>query len=157
MASKTREGGCACGKVRYRLNGEPMVTHGCHCSYCQRETGGALAVNMLYERDRVAWDGEPVEVLTPSASGQGQRILRCPDCHVALSSHYPGGGDALHFIRAGTLDDPTGVAPDIHIYTSTKQNWLELPDGVPAFPEFYDPREVWSEETMARWTKAKGL
>lgn len=150
----TRAGGCACGSLRYRLQGDPIITHGCHCSYCQRETGGALAVNMLFERDRVELDG-PVEAIdTPSASGKGQQILRCPACKVAVSSHYPGGGEAVHFIRAGTLDDRGGVAPDIHIYTSTKQDWLKLPEGVPAFAEFYDPREVWSAEALGRWRSA---
>jgi hypothetical protein len=152
-----REGGCACGNVRYRLAGEPMITHACHCSFCQRETGGAFAVNMLYECDRVEWSGKPEEALTPSASGKGQRILRCPSCHVAVSSHYPGGGDALHFIRAGTLDDRSEVAPDVHIYTSSRQSWFELPEGTPAFDEFYDPADVWSEATMTRWKEAKGL
>lgn len=149
-------GGCACGKVRYRLSGEPIITHTCHCRHCQRETGSAFAVNMLYECDRVDWEGEPEDVLTPSASGKGQHILRCPSCHVAVSSHYSGSGDALHFIRAGTLDDSTQVRPDVHIYTSTRQGWFALPEEAPAFTEFYDPKVVWSDDMMSRWRKALG-
>lgn len=150
----TRSGGCACGQLRYQLRGEPIITHGCHCSYCQRETGSACAVNLLFERDRVILSGPVVEVLTPSASGKGQRILRCPTCHVAVSSHYPGAGAAVHFIRAGTLDDRSGVAPDIHIYTSSKQGWLELPEDALVFDGFYSPAEVWSDEARSRWRQA---
>lgn len=151
-----RQGGCACGKVRYRVRGTPIMTHACHCSFCQRETGGAFAVNMLYERARVALEGEVMAVLTPSASGKGQTILRCPDCRVALSSHYPGGGDKVHFVRAGTLDDTSTVEPDVHIYTSSKQPWVIVPDGAPSFAHFYDPREFWSDDTMGRWRAAVG-
>jgi hypothetical protein len=73
--------------------------------------------------------GETVMVDTPSASGRGQKIVRCPKCHVALWSHYPGGGPALAFVRAGTLDDPDAVKPDVHIYTSSKLSWVKLPEG----------------------------
>ena len=154
MNESSRQGGCACGELRYSVRGDPMIIHGCHCSYCQRETGSALAVNMLYERDRVELTGPVIEVPTPSESGKGQRILRCPSCHVAVSSHYPGGGDAVHFIRAGTLDDRSGVVPDVHIYTASKQDWVVLPEDAPAFEQFYSPKDVWSGETLRRWREA---
>ena len=151
--TQVREGGCACGSVRFHVVGDPILTHCCHCSYCQRENGAAFAVNLLYERDRVTIEGETVEVVTPSASGKGQRILRCPKCHVAVSSHYPGGGEAVHFIRGGTLDDRSDIRPDVHIYISSKQAWVETRDA-PEFEEFYNPSEFWSEEQMRRWKEA---
>lgn len=111
---------------------------------------------MMYERDRVELVGLVEEVLTRSESGKGQRILRCLTCRVAVSSHYAGSGDAIHFIRAGTLDDRSGVAPDVHIFTSSKQDWMILPQGVPAFDEYYLPKDFWSEDTLGRWRKATG-
>jgi hypothetical protein len=153
--SETFEGGCACRAVRYRMTSRPMVVHGCHCSWCQRETGSAFAVNAVIETDRVVVEGEIEMIVTPSASGKGQKIARCPQCKVALWSHYSGAGPGMRFVRVGTLDDPSRFPPDIHIFTSTRQPWVVLPPGTPAFPEFYNPREQWSAENQARYKAAK--
>jgi hypothetical protein len=153
--SESFEGGCACRAVRYRLTSRPMIVHGCHCTWCQRETGSALAVNAVIETDRVVVQGEVEAIVTPSASGAGQRIARCPKCKLALWSHYAGAGPALRFVRVGTLDDPRPFPPDIHIFTSTKQPWLVLPAGVPAFAEFYNPKGLWPPESQLRWKAAK--
>jgi len=89
--------------------------HCCHCRWCQRESGGAFALNALIEADRVKLlRGEVDVVATPSNSGKGQKIARCPKCHVALWSNCAGAGDALRFVRVGTLDDPDRFPPDIH-------------------------------------------
>ena len=146
------EGGCACGHVRYRLTGKPMIVHACHCTWCQRETGTVHALNAMYEAERVEHiAAEPEVVDTPSASGKGQRIARCPVCKVAVWSNYPGSGPAVRFVRVGTMDDPTYCPPDVHIFTSTKQPWLTLPPGAKAVAEFYDFDEVWSDEAKERY------
>lgn len=146
------EGGCTCGEIRYRLEAKPMIVHCCHCSWCQRETGSAFAINAMIESSRLMLlSGAPELVMTPSASGQGQKIMRCPRCRVALWSHYPQGGDGVAFVRVGTLDDPNQAPPDVHIFTSTKQNWVKLPEGALAFREFYDPASVWSDEARGRF------
>ncbi|WP_347310481.1 GFA family protein [Defluviimonas sp. SAOS-178_SWC] len=145
------EGRCTCGKVRYRMTDRPLFTHACHCTWCQRETGTAHALNAMIEADKVELlSGQPAEVLTPSSSGKGQTILRCPDCHVALWSYYPGAGRKIAFVRVGTLDDPGACPPDIHIFTSTKLPWYVLPDGVPAVPGYYDRNVYWSAGALAR-------
>ena len=150
------EGACSCGHVRYRIEAPPIIVHCCHCRWCQRETGSAFVVNALVEADRVSLlQGEVTLVHTPSASGRGQRIARCPHCHVALWSHYPGGGDAIRFIRAGTLDAPGSITPDVHIHTSTRLPRVRLPEGARAFAAFYDPREEWPAEAAARYRAAK--
>jgi hypothetical protein len=95
-------------------------------------------------------------VETPSQSGRGQRIARCPTCRVAVWSNYADGGEAIRFVRVGTLDDPARLAPDIHIYTESKLPWVQLPPGARAVPAFYDPRQVWSAEGIARWRRAVG-
>ena len=95
---------------------------------------------------------EPELVLTPSLSGVGQRIARCPRCHVAVWSHYGTGpvNDAVRFVRVGTLDEPDRCPPDIHIYTMSKQPWVVLDPAVPAVPEYYDPNERWPAATLER-------
>ncbi len=146
------EGGCTCRQVRYRLIGMPLIVHACHCRWCQRETGTAHALNALYEANRVVHTaGEPEIVVTPSASGKGQKIARCPVCRVAVWSNYPGSGDAVRFVRVGTLAEPGRLPPDIHIFTSTKLPWIILPPDKPAVPEFYKIREHWPAESLARW------
>ena len=151
------EGGCACGTVRYRMDARPMFVHCCHCTWCQRETGSAFALNAFIEADRLTvLRGAPELVMTPSASGRGQRIARCPACRVAVWSHYAGAGDAVAFVRVGTLDEPGRVPPDIHIFTASKQPWVVIPDGARAVPEYYDRRQEWSEESLARWRALKG-
>jgi hypothetical protein len=149
------EGGCACRAVRYRMTSTPIVVHGCHCTWCQRETGTVFATNAVIEADRVVVQGEVEEITTPSASGKGQKISRCPKCKVALWSNYAGAGATMRFVRVGTLDEPGRFPVDIHIYTSTKAPWLPLPPGVPAFPEFYNAKELWPPASLARWKAAQ--
>ena len=145
------EGRCSCGEIRYRMLSGPLIVHACHCTECQRLSGGAFAINALIEADRVeTLSGAPEPVPVIGTSGKPQSIYRCPRCRVALWSHYPGGGPKLSFVRVGTLDEPSRLAPDIHIYTSTKLPWLKLPPDVPAVAEYYSAREVWSEESLER-------
>ena len=146
------QGRCTCDTIRYRMTSAPMIVHCCHCRWCQRETGSAFVINALIESDRIEVEGTPDLVMTPSESGKGQEIARCPDCRVALWSHYPNAGRRSSFVRVGTLDDPGACPPDVHIFTGSKQAWVTLPDGVPAFADFYpSPQEVWSAEAMDRW------
>lgn len=146
------DGGCTCRAVRYRMTSKPMFVHCCHCRWCQRETGTAFALNALIETERVGiLQGEPEEVVTPSESGNGQTICRCPACKVALWSHYAGAGEKVAFVRVGTLDDPDRVPPDIHIFTTSKQPWVALPDGATAVAEYYVPEQVWPAESRDRY------
>ncbi len=136
--------------MRYRLASAPIWVHCCHCTSCQRETGSGFAVNALIEADRVEITaGRPVPILTPSESGRGQTIWRCPVCQVALWSNY-GGNAAIHFVRAGTLDRPGAVLPDIHIYTASKLPWVTIPAGARAVPRFYDYHSTWPAEAWER-------
>jgi len=145
------EGGCTCREVRYRMTSGPMFVNCCHCRWCQRETGSAFAINAMIESDRVVLtSGAPERIDTPSNSGKGQQIFRCPKCHVALWSHYAGAGEKLKFVRVGTLDEPDRMPPNIHIFTSTKQPWVVLPPGMPAVEEYYSSAEMWPQESLAR-------
>ena len=150
------EGGCTCGELRYRMKALPMIVHCCHCRWCQRETGASFALNAVIEsRELELLSGAPETIDTPSASGRGQQIVRCPRCRIAVWSHYAGSGPVLSFVRVGTLDHPDRFPPDAHIFTASRQPWVVLPSGTPAFPEFYVPKTFWSAETMARWVAAR--
>src|SRR5947207_2320704 len=145
------DGRCTCRAVRYRMTDVPMFVHCCHCRWCQRETGTAFALNALIEADRVVLlSGAPEAVSTPSISGKGQVIWRCPACRIAVWSNYAGAGAALHFVRVGTLDRPDVLPPDIHIFTESKQPWVVLPEGTPAVAEYYDSSEYWPTESLVR-------
>ena len=149
--SELFDGGCTCRQVRYRMKSRPLFVHCCHCRWCQRETGAAFALNAMIESDRLELlAGRPEPVVTPSNSGKGQKILRCPACRIAVWSHYAGGGDAVAFVRVGTLDEPDRLPPDIHIFTMSKQPWVVLPPGAAAVPEYYDRKQYWPKESLER-------
>jgi len=143
-------GGCACGAVRYRMTSAPMFVHCCHCLDCQRQTGSAFVLNALIEAARVETLGaDPVRFEMPTESGRPHGIYRCPQCGTAVWSEY-GGLATIRFVRVGTLDDPRAVVPDVHIYVRSKQPWVALPEGVPAFDAYYDSRKVWPAESLER-------
>jgi len=149
--SETIDGGCDCGRIRYRMTSRPLIVHCCHCRWCQRESGASFALNAMIESTRLELLGAAPELVdTPSESGKGQLIARCPSCRVALWSHYAGGGRRVSFVRVGTLDEPDRLPPDIHIFTRSKQPWVQLPPGTPAFEVYYDREQYWPAESLAR-------
>jgi hypothetical protein len=153
--SVPREGGCACGAVRYRLTSEPLFIHCCHCLNCQRQTGSAFVINALIEADRVeVLSGTPQPVEAPRDDGSAQTIFRCPICQIAVFSEY--GRPEVRFVRAGTLDDPSTVAPDVHIYTRSKLDWVTLPKSVPAFEAYYDSKKLWPAASLERLAAVMG-
>ena len=155
----TLEGRCACGEVRYRLAGRPFAVHCCHCRDCQRETGSAFVINGLIETPLVeVTAGAPETIDTPSASGKGQQIVRCPRCKVALWSHYGGMGGKAAFVRVGTLEHPDACPPQVHVFTRSKQPWFELPMDAPAYEIFYsrdDLESLFGEGGAARWRRLR--
>jgi len=151
MASKTLEGGCGCGAVRYRLTDEPFIVHNCHCRLCQRQTGTGSAVNAFIEAERLELlSGELKEVEFKTGSGATQVVARCAGCGTPVWSFYPRLGRKVAAVRVGTLDEPGRAAPDVAIYVADKPDWARLPDGIPAFEEFYNPADVYRPESLAR-------
>jgi hypothetical protein len=149
--SDTFDGGCDCREIRYRMLDAPLVVHCCHCRWCQRESGASFALNAMIESDRLQLlSGTPEMVDTPSDSGAGQQIARCPRCRLALWSHYAGAGPLVSFVRVGTLDEPDRLPPDIHIFTASKQPWVVIPPGMKAVPEYYEREGVWSAPSLTR-------
>ena len=128
---------------------DPLFVHCCHCLNCQRQTGSAFVINVLIEADRVELlAGEPQLVELPRDDGSTQEVFRCSVCQVALYSRYSHPG--VYFVRAGTLDDPRSVSPDVHIFTRSKLPWVALPEAVPAYEVFYDVPELWPPKSLER-------
>lgn len=143
-------GGCACGAVRYRMTSAPMFVHCCHCLDCQRQTGSAFVLNAIIEADRIVLDtGAPVPVALPTDSGGVHEAYRCETCQTAVWSDY-GQRRTLLFLRVGTLDDPSALTPDVHIFTRSKQPWVGLPAEVPAFDIYYSTSKLWPEASLKR-------
>jgi hypothetical protein len=150
------EGGCDCRTIRYRMMSAPLIVHCCHCRWCQRGSGASFALNAMIESDRVMiLDAEPDLIDTPSNSGRGQKIARCPRCKVAVWSHYAGSGPLTRFVRVGTLDHPDLLPPDVHIFAASKQPWVTLPAEAKVFPEYYSPSNVWSRDSLQRYAQLK--
>jgi len=154
--TRSLEGRCACGAVRYHLTSAPMFIHCCHCLDCQRQTGSAFVLNAIIEADRIELDaGEPKPVTVPTDSGRPHDIYRCPGCQTAMWSDY-GRRPNYRFVRIGTLDDPAALPPDVHIFTRSKQPWVSLPPGARAFEVFYELEQEWPAESLARRRAARG-
>jgi hypothetical protein len=156
MNEKERnKGSCTCGEIEYELTEAPMFVHCCHCTWCQRESGSAFAINALIEAGNVKLiRGCPEKIDVPTNSGTGQQISRCPSCKIALWSNYGAAKDTVCFVRVGTLDKPDACPPDIHIFTSSKQKWVELNNSVPVMDEYYQRSKYWPEPSIERYKRA---
>ena len=144
-------GGCTCRNVRFEMLTAPLYVHCCHCSWCQRESGTAFALNAMIESDRVRLLAGAVEFVdTPSNSGRGQKIARCPQCRIALWSNYAGAGESVRFVRVGAVVSADELPPDIHIFSAWKNRWVELPSDANAVSGYYKASEHWPAESLAR-------
>lgn len=143
-------GGCSCGRVRFRLRGNPIVTHCCHCRDCQKVSGSAFRVNAMIESDRlIVLEGEP----EPHQAEAGHKLVRCPTCTLALWSFHPHLGEAIAFVGVGVLDEGERLPPEAHYFTRSKHPWVTLPTDVPAFAELAYPDKP---EARARIEAALG-
>lgn len=151
MSTRTLDGGCGCGAVRYRLSDEPMFVNNCHCRLCQRQTGTGSAVNAFIETSKLQHlSGALTEHEFTTGSGGTQVVIRCADCGTPLWSHYPGLGRKAAGVRVGTLDDPSELRPDAAIFVVQRPAWAPLPEGIPKFDAYYDYAELLSPERLSR-------
>jgi hypothetical protein len=150
------EGGCACGTIRYRLTSSPLIVHACHCRDCQRITGSAFVINIWIERQFVeSGSAEPRSFRLAGGSGKPHDVFFCGTCGTYVWSRYHGAPGDFLFVRAGTLDNPEAVRPDVHIFTRSKLPWVNLPQGTPAFREFYKLDELWPPQSMERFRRSR--
>lgn len=150
-------GECACGAVRYQLTKEPMFTHCCHCTQCQHLTGSAFVLNTIIENDHIRLlSGEVIKTTGPSEFDRLHDIYRCSNCMTALWSDY-GGRPNYRFVRVGTLDAPSSLQPDAHIFVRSKLDWVVIPEQHKAFDVFYKLDEMWPPEMLVRRNRALGI
>ena len=154
--SERLEGGCFCGKVRYRLASAPMFVNCCHCRNCQNQTGSAFVINAFIETDRIEkLSGEPEVATVDSGSGRPHDIYRCPACRIAVWSDY-GRRPGIRLVRVSTLDDPAALPPNAHIFTRSRLPWIRLPEDVPSCEVYYDTEKLWPPESLERLRAALG-
>ena len=151
-SNSVQAGGCICGAVRYEIHGEPMIVHACHCTNCQRRSGSAFAVSIWIENSNLVLQSGEMRVQNAAGgeSGKPHDSWSCADCGTTVWGYFHKSPEGSRFVRAGTLDDPSAFAPDVHIFTRSKQPWVTIPDGVPSFEAFYDLRETWSADSLRR-------
>ena len=129
-------GGCNCGKVRFRMEAAPIITHCCHCRDCQKVSGSAFRVNAMIETDRLTvLEGAP----QPFQGAGSHKVIQCADCGFALWSHIPKLGEAIAFVGVGVLDHGERLPPEAHYFIRSKQPWVILPPDLPAFEALGDP------------------
>jgi hypothetical protein len=138
-----REGGCACGAIRYSLTEEPLIVHACHCRDCQRMTGGPFVINLWIERKFVRASGTPPRSIV-LRGGSGKEHRRSSVAHAELTCGATTERAERLLVRArGTLDAPDAIVPDI-TSSRTKLPWIELPAGMRAV------------ETATSWMRSGG-
>lgn len=124
------EGGCQCGNVRYRLEGESTGLAVCHCRDCQRQSGSAFGMSLNVAKGGFhLLSGELEKFTAVCDSGRTKECAFCGSCGTRI---YHAGSDELS-IKPGTLDDTSGLIPDAHYWTDRKQPWFQIPDGVRRF------------------------
>ena len=146
------EGGCSCGAIRYKLTNTPLIVHACHCRDCQRVTGSGFVINIWIEKKFVESSGAtPKSFVLKGGTGNDHEAFFCGDCGTYVWSRYrvAPGGEVL-FVRAGTLDNPAAVTPDVHIFTRSKLPWVRLPEGAVAFETGYKIDHVWPAASKER-------
>jgi len=133
-------GSCECGAVTYRIAAdEPVHVYACHCLDCQLRSGSACAEHAMVRAASFECEGE-LDAYRRKIEGMVSEELFCRECHTRLFNRndvLPG----MVFLRAGTLNERQAIAPVAHLWTSRKQAWVMLPEGVPAFPESPTPAE----------------
>jgi hypothetical protein len=145
------EGGCSCRAIRYKLTASPLIVHACHCLDCQRITGSGFVVNIWIERKFVETDGAiPKSFTLRGGTGKDHEVFFCGKCGTYVWSRYHIVQSDCLFVRAGTLDKPGSVQPDVHIFTRSKLPWLNLPTDAVVFDSIYSIEKVWPAESKVR-------
>ena len=148
MAALT--GGCACGRVRYRVNEAPLFPYACHCTDCQRTTGSAFVIHSTVAKEDFEIEGDTQSVTLPTSSGAGYDIHFCCNCGTCVWCIYHVRADPVLIVRSGTFDDAARVTPGAHIFTASMQPWFKLPDDVPSFPQAFDRNLTWPAESLQK-------
>jgi hypothetical protein len=132
------EGGCACGKVRYSAEADPIFAGVCHCTHCQKITGTSFSVVVAIPAPALTVTGDVKVYDSKGDTGQGTHSTFCPNC----GSPVLGAADVMQgvvMIRAGTMDDSSWVKPSMEIYCDSKMPWVALGGELQSFPKMPMP------------------
>jgi hypothetical protein len=124
------QGGCLCGQVRWRASAEPINVRLCHCRNCQRATGGPFFARAVFLAEAFERQGETSRWPTSPRVDR----LSCVRCGTPVFSE-PKDAPARMGVALSTLDDPTALTPQMHIWVSAKLAWTVIDDGLPQHPE----------------------
>ena len=131
--AEAREGGCQCGAVRYRVEGEPRGLAVCHCTECQRQSGSAFGMSLIVPRESFQLlRGEPKTFTRTADSGRLVECAFCPACGTRVYHAPEAMRDTLN-LKPGTLDDTSWLTPRVHVWTQEKQPWVVIPEGLSRF------------------------
>ncbi|MGD8207892.1 MAG: GFA family protein [Thiohalocapsa sp.] len=126
------EGGCHCGAVRYAFGEAPEFTFYCHCNDCQKTTGSPFSIELMLRDETFSVTGELGTYVVEGDSGKPVTRSFCTKCGSGVYLECASDPGYV-FVKVGTLDDASWVEPQMHIYTASKQPWLELADDLPAY------------------------
>ncbi len=134
------DGGCLCGRVRYRIEGEPLAVVACHCRNCQRQSGSALSLVVVVPRSSLAIEGTLKTFQDRGTSGQPVYRRFCPECGSPLLTDTPAAeAQNVIFIKGGTLDEAEDLVPTTHYWTERAHGWIAFPDGCTVLPREETP------------------
>jgi len=132
MSEKTYEGGCHCGEIRYRANGEVLFAAYCHCRSCTMSSGAPVVGWVTFDAKSFTFTkGRPTE----RASSKPVRRTFCPTCGSALAYTHAERAGQID-VTLATLDDPTGITPMCHVWVSEKRPWFTIGDDLPQYAEW---------------------
>ena len=133
--SEAREGGCQCGRVRYRFEGEPISLAVCHCKECQRQTGSAFGMSLtVREKDFQLLKGELKTFDRAADSGRTVTCAFCPECGTRIYHQPHYRKDAIN-IKPGTFDDTSFLQPKLEVWTKRKHAWITFSGELRSFEE----------------------
>ncbi|MCU0969754.1 MAG: GFA family protein [Rubrivivax sp.] len=128
-------GGCLCGRIRYESAAAPVMVALCHCTHCQKQSGGAFSVNVAMPKGSLAFTGGPTAVYEDTGTS-GLPVHRhfCAACGSPIYSDVEASPQ-LDWLKAGTLDDTSWVRPSVNIWCRSAQPWVAFPEGTPRFEQ----------------------
>lgn len=152
MSEQVRTGSCACGEITYKMKRDPFIVQACHCTDCQKLSGGPFVINAWIEASEVKLtSGKPKTANLKGGSGKRHELSYCGNCATQIWSNYHAAVGDTRFVRVQTLDSRDNLPTELHIWTHSKSSDTEIPDGVTVFPEFYDLKKTWTPEKFERF------
>jgi hypothetical protein len=151
------EGGCQCGSIRYRINASPHILYTCHCTDCQKQSSSAFGMSLIVDAQAVEFVSGVTDLKfwdTRGGDGILKRCAFCPNCGTRL--YHASEDDQQISIKAGSLDDTSGLIPIAHIWLRSAQPWIEFdPDKYHCFEQEPDNEETLAKQWQQRLSTSK--